>query len=111
MTKPLLVEEAEDTATTTPTVKGVSEENDEDNFNIKRRMIFMSEALPKVKILTTELGYLNVRSKPYIEARIIERLEAGELYEYKSIFSDWYEITLSENEIGWVSGRYVEVVE
>ncbi len=106
-----IVETKDNISTSTPNVNRISGEEDEYNLGLKRRMIIMPKSLPKVKILITELGYLNVRSKPYIEAKIIERLEPGEIYEYRDVFSGWYEIVLSENEIGWVSGKYVEILE
>lgn len=67
--------------------------------------------LGKLKILPTELGYLNVREDPSLDEQIIAKVYPGEEYEYTDEEEGWYEIIFSEDgEAGWVYGRYVKIV-
>ncbi|MDP3735710.1 MAG: type II secretion system F family protein [bacterium] len=65
----------------------------------------------RLEILDTELGYLRVRDAPAASATLIDQVNPGETYPYLEISEDWYRIELSDGRIGWVSGRYVRVIE
>lgn len=63
---------------------------------------------PKVRILQTPTGYLNVRNKSSVSGTRIGRVQPIEVYEYVDKENDWYQILFGEDEKGWVSGEYVE---
>lgn len=60
-----------------------------------------------LRILPTELGYLNVRSKPSLESEILTRVTPGDVFTYTNKDNDWYEIIVSPGNAGWVLGKYV----
>ena len=64
------------------------------------------------KILSTGIGYLNVRDEPSLNGSISNRVDPGETYTYTEISEDgqWYLIIIEEGVTGWVSGKYVEEV-
>lgn len=61
-----------------------------------------------LKILPTELGYLNVRDAPSRSGRVIQKILPGAVYEYRDKKEGWYEIVLPDGKTGWVSERYVK---
>ncbi len=63
-----------------------------------------------LRILPTELGYLNVRSTGTTTAEIVGRVFADEEYKYFDELDGWYEIELNGNGLyGWVFGTYVVI--
>ncbi|HEY4499869.1 MAG TPA: type II secretion system F family protein [Candidatus Paceibacterota bacterium] len=64
----------------------------------------------QIKIKTTELGYLNVRSDPSTKGEILEKVYPGQLYEYLAVSKGWYNIIFPGGKNGWVSERYVEII-
>lgn len=71
----------------------------------------LSPSNPKLKILPTGVGYLNVRSGPGVGNTQIGRVTPGDEYEYTEKESGWYRIVISEALAGWVSGQYVQALE
>jgi len=71
------------------------------------------ELLPKLRILSTGIGYLNVRSGPSTKDPIIDEVYPGEEYSYASTIAGWYEIIIEEDieGRGWISGKYTEIIE
>lgn len=67
--------------------------------------------LPRVEILPTGLGYLNVRDTPSLTGGVISRVPVGESYEYSDEKNGWYEILLEDNSSGWVFTDYVKIIE
>jgi hypothetical protein len=70
----------------------------------------MSESqVSMLRILPTEVGYLNIRSEATTSSEIIGRALAGEEYHYVAMQDGWYEIIFGDNGMhGWVFGTYVE---
>jgi len=67
--------------------------------------------LPTLQILSTGLGYLNVRDKASTGGEIITKVYPEETYEYTDEQDGWYEIILNEDEVGWVFGKYIKLME
>jgi len=63
---------------------------------------------PKVRILQTPTGYLNVRNTSSVSGTRIGRVQPVEVYEYVDKENDWYQIIFGDDEKGWVSGEYIE---
>jgi uncharacterized protein YgiM (DUF1202 family) len=67
--------------------------------------------VPKVRVLDTPTGYLNVRISPSIVGgEVVGRVEPGETYEYVAEEGGWFQIVLTPDEKGWVFGEYVEIL-
>lgn len=62
-----------------------------------------------LKIKPTETGTLNVRATPDAKGTIITKVQPGSTYPYDQVQNNWYHITISPQESGWVSGDYVEI--
>lgn len=62
---------------------------------------------PKLKILDTGVGYLNVRSGPSLSYERVDKVRPGGEYEYTEKESNWYHILLPKAKDGWVYGEYV----
>lgn len=74
------------------------------------------EVIPKIRILETGLGYLNVREEASLKSEIVGEVVPGEEYENIGQREDWYQIiyekeTGEETKTGWVFGEYVEMVD
>lgn len=73
--------------------------------------------LPKIKILETGLGFLNIREKASLESEIVGRVIPGEEYENTGQKEEWYEIIYEKgkeeikDKKGWVFGEYVELLK
>jgi len=65
---------------------------------------------PYVKILSTDTGWLRVRSGPGISFEEIAKVKPEETYPYLEEENGWYKIEV-ENEEGWISGTYAELIE
>lgn len=65
-----------------------------------------------VKILETPTGYLNVRTGPGTNYRLIGQVSPGETFEFvrEDESAGWYEMRLSATSTGWVTGQYAEVI-
>ncbi len=64
-------------------------------------------AILQVKINSTPTGFLNVRNAPSISGKVLTQVHPGEIYTYTKVQNNWYQITYSGFEQGWVSGQYV----
>lgn len=65
----------------------------------------------QLRITNTPTGYLNVRSGPSFNNKIITKVHPGEVYTYDKKQGDWYHITLNDNSTGWVNSQYVQVLK
>ena len=75
------------------------------------KMSFGSESSnPKLKILDTPTGWLNVRDAASLDGKAIAKVHPGEEYEYADEQSGWYKIILSNGISGWVYKQYVQTV-
>lgn len=61
---------------------------------------------PKLKILETPTGFLNVRSAPGVGGQILTTVDPGEEFIFTEEKNGWYKITADGKE-GWVSGEYI----
>jgi len=61
----------------------------------------------QVKINPTPTGFLNVRDMPSSSGKVLTQVHPGEVYTYTKVQNNWYQITYSGFNQGWVSGQYV----
>ncbi|OHA67084.1 MAG: hypothetical protein A3C82_02410 [Candidatus Wildermuthbacteria bacterium RIFCSPHIGHO2_02_FULL_47_12] len=73
-------------------------------------LTYTQEALPTLRILPTEVGYLNVRKEASLEGEILRRVLPGETFEYTNADANWYRIVLPDGSSGWVFGKYIETL-
>lgn len=66
---------------------------------------------PRIKILPTSVGYLNVRTEPSLSAGILRQVKPGVIFEFEQKSDKWYQIKLDEQSSGWVFGDYVEEIK
>lgn len=67
---------------------------------------------PYVRIKNTPTGWLRVRLGPSTSATEAAKVKPDETYSYLNEEENgWYKIEYEENEEGWVSGVYTELVE
>jgi len=71
-------------------------------------MVFSESSNPKLKILDTPTGWLNVRDTASLDGNIITKVYSNEQYEYTEEKDGWYYITIPKNKSGWVFGEYVQ---
>ncbi len=64
----------------------------------------------QVRVLDTEVGFLNVRQQPSLTAPVTNKAVPGETYEYLQLEGEWYQISLP-NGAGWVFADYVEEIK
>lgn len=66
---------------------------------------------PKLIIkITDESTSVNIRQGPTVQSNKIGDAKAGEVFEYTSLDSGWYEIKLADGTTGFISARYIEVI-
>lgn len=66
---------------------------------------------PKLKILNTPTGWLNIRDAASFEGKTIAKVYPGEKYEYTDEQNGWYQIILKDETNGWVYEKYVQTIE
>lgn len=69
----------------------------------------VTPSTPKVKILTTGVGFLRVRSGPGTNYSEIGKAYPGEKYNYLGKQGSWFKIKFGNKE-GWVSSQYAEKI-
>ncbi|MCL4353800.1 PEGA domain-containing protein [Patescibacteria group bacterium] len=67
-----------------------------------------SSAAPKVVVLETPTGFLNVRNKPSLSGSIIAKVKPGDKLDLINQEAGWFEIRLSNGSSGWISGSYAK---
>lgn len=65
---------------------------------------------PRIKILPTSVGYLNVRTEPSLTAGILRQVNPGDIFEFEQKSDKWYQIKLDGQTLGWVFRDYVEEI-
>jgi len=65
----------------------------------------------KIEILKTGTGFLNVRDNNNAKGKKVGKVLSGEQYVYLLNQDGWYQITLADGTVGWVTGQYVKTVE
>lgn len=69
-------------------------------------------AKPYIKVKETPTGFLRVRMGPSTSATEAAQIKPGEMYPYLDEEEDgWLKIEYKEDEEGWVSGVYVDLVK
>lgn len=68
---------------------------------------------PYITVLETDTGYLNVRETPSTGSdNVIAKIKPGESYPFiEKNNTGWYKIEITDDEEGWISGKYVKLVE
>jgi uncharacterized protein YgiM (DUF1202 family) len=61
-----------------------------------------------LEIVSTDTGFLNIRSEPSLESKIIGHALPKESYEYEEENDNCYKIKMAEDKYGWVFGKYVK---
>jgi hypothetical protein len=69
------------------------------------------EQNPRIQILETGVGFLNVRSDASVSSQKVGTVKPGEVYEYTETKNNWYRIVHPTLQNAWVSGEYVKVVD
>jgi len=70
--------------------------------------------LPKTMVqirITDGQEAVNIRQNPTTSSEKIGQAKEGETFEFVSLNSGWYEVRLSDGSIGFISERYISVVE
>jgi type II secretory pathway component PulF len=67
------------------------------------------EELGVLTVLSTDLGYLNVRIEPTASSEKVGEVLPGETYPYSESRDRWHKIELEDGTYGWVSGTYVSL--
>lgn len=62
----------------------------------------------EVEILETGIGYLNVRAGASVSEQLVTKVFPGERYEKIDETDSWVKIKISDEQVGWVSSKYVE---
>lgn len=65
----------------------------------------------RVMVLSSPLGYVNVRSGPGTDYKKLREAKPGEEYAYTAAENGWYRIVDAEGVAGWISATYVKVSE
>jgi hypothetical protein len=66
---------------------------------------------PYIKVKDTPTGWLRVRMGPSVASTEAAKINPGEMYPYlEEEENGWYKIEYEEDEEGWVSGVYAELV-
>lgn len=91
-----------------PKAKEVISEKEEDK---KEEEVIEKQDV--VKILSTSVGFLRVRSEPSTLGEEVGRVDPGETHEVlaKDEETGWYKIEYSEGEEGWISNEYAEIID
>jgi len=67
---------------------------------------------PYITVLQTDTGYLNVREEPSTKSDILVKIKPGESYPFvEKNNTGWYKIEYLQGEEGWISGKYVKLVQ
>lgn len=64
----------------------------------------------KLKIKDTPTGWLNVRGGAGLNYAIVKKVDSGSEFVYLNENNGWYEIVLDDNNSGWVSGEYINLL-
>ncbi|MBI2621128.1 MAG: PEGA domain-containing protein [Candidatus Levybacteria bacterium] len=76
------------------------------DLNEKSRTTTPSIAIPKVVVLDTPTGYLNVRSEKSIGSELVTTANPGQILDLISEEEGWYEVKLLDGRTGWISSTY-----
>lgn len=63
---------------------------------------------PRVLILQTPTGFLNIRESGSFTASIAGQVNPGEIYELISEKDNWFEIKFKDGKTGWINSQYAK---
>lgn len=110
--KEILLSDSSETATSTPNSTATTTQEIITLFNKLQKetatTTSKNEGLPKLEILPTGIGYLNVRKTPSLGGILLTTIKPGEIYSYDDHQNSWYKIILPYNKEGWVHGKYIK---
>jgi hypothetical protein len=66
---------------------------------------------PRVEILDTGVGFLNVRDGSSSSAKKVGTVKPGEVYEYTEVKDNWYHIVYPTLKVAWIFGQYAKIVD
>lgn len=69
---------------------------------------------PKIMLTVTvddKLSIVNIREKPTTRSEKIAKAKDGDIFEFVSIESGWYEVKLADGSTGFISAKYIEAGE
>lgn len=70
-----------------------------------------TQALSKVKIRPTTVGYVNVREQPTTASKIVGKANTGQEFTIVADQGGWVNIQFSPTVKGWISGAYVDKLQ
>jgi uncharacterized protein YgiM (DUF1202 family) len=70
----------------------------------------MQDKLPRLRILDTPTGFLNLRENPSIDASVIDKLKPGETYFFDEENDSWVHIQRKNSLDGWIYKFYIEKI-
>lgn len=73
-----------------------------------------AEVKPKTMLvikITDESASVNIRQAPTVRSNKIGEAKEADTFEFVSINSGWYEVKLADESTGFISARYIEVIE
>lgn len=76
------------------------------NLSEKARASVSAATTPKVIILNTPTGYLNVRKENSVGSDLITTVNPGDILDLISEDEDWFEVKLPDGKTGWISATY-----
>lgn len=59
----------------------------------------------------SEFNSVNIRQEPAIESEVVDSAMAGDTFEFTSVRPDWYEIKLTDDSVGFIYYKFIEVVK
>ena len=70
--------------------------------------VIPTQKVQKVKIKSTETGWLRVRSSSDTNGTEVAKVKPDEEYELMEEKTDWIKISLGDGKSGWISSKYAE---
>ncbi len=64
----------------------------------------------KLRVLDTEVGFLNVRNDSSPEGDLVTTVDEGAEFVYENVRNGWYYIIVDDVTAGWVFGTYVQII-
>lgn len=92
-------------------VKGKREEAEAEETETETEAEIEEAEVKKMVIIKVddELDRVNIRQKPTVMSEKIGQAKNGDSFEFVSIDSDWYEIKLNDNLIGFISAELAQI--
>lgn len=67
-----------------------------------------TQVISRIVILQTPTGFLRVRETPSAASAEVGRVNPGETYELVAEENGWFEIKLTNGQLGWISAQYAQ---